>query len=82
MAEWPLFRYDGGMKRHPNYKLKALMKRHKLTQLMVAKICRCGRTAVYYWTREVDHKDFTKMSSTHLRLLQLELGAVDPEYLK
>ena len=81
MAKPVLFRYDSRMKRHPNFKLKALMRRHKLTQLKVAEICRCGRTAVYYWTRDPDHKDFTKMSGTHLRLLQLELGAAEPDYL-
>lgn len=65
-------------KRHPNYRLLAAMKRHRLTQLKVAELCRCGRTAVFYWTRDPAHKDFTKMSDTHLRLLLLELGDVAP----
>ena len=68
------------MKRHPNFKLNALIRRHKLSKKLVASLCHCGRTSVYSWTREPDHKDFFKMSATHLRLLQLELGEGDPPY--
>jgi len=66
------------MKRHPNHRLITMMKRFKLTQMQAAELCRCGRTAVYYWTRDPKHKDFTKMSDTHLRLLLLELKQVEP----
>jgi hypothetical protein len=65
--------------KNPNKRLLTLIKRHKLKQMDVAHLCRCGRTSVYYWTREPDHKDFTPMSGTHLRLLELELGEVQPE---
>ncbi len=68
------------MKRHPNWKLKAIIRYHKLSKKLVAELCRCGRTSVYCWTREIGHQDFVKMSDTHLRLLQLELGEGDPPY--
>ena len=66
------------MKRHPNWKLNAIIRRHKLSKKLIAELCQCGRTSVYCWTRPIDHKDFVKMSSAHLRLLQLELGEVEP----
>ncbi len=66
------------MKRHPNFKLFALIRRHKLSKKLIAELCRCGRTSVYCWTRDRDHKEFVKMSPTHLRLLQLELGEDHP----
>jgi len=71
------------MKRHPNFKLIALIRRHKLSKKQVADLCQCGRTSVYSWTRDIDHRDFFKMSGTHMRLLQLELGEGDiPFYLQ
>lgn len=64
---------------HPNQELLTLIKRHKLSKARVASLCRCGRTSVYSWTREPDHKDFFKMSESHLQLLRLELREVKPD---
>ncbi len=63
---------------HPNQELLNLIKTWGLVKSEVAALCRCGRTSVYSWTREPDHKDFFKMSDSHLQLLRLELHQVLP----
>ncbi len=59
---------------NPNQRLIALMRLHNLDQHDIRKLCRCGRTAVYFWTRPPKHTNFQQMSAAYLRLLELELG--------
>ena len=68
--------------RHPNQRLFTLIKRYKLTYIKVAELCCCGRTTIYYWTRDPDHKDFCKMSATYLHLLEFEVGEREPSFQK
>lgn len=66
------------MKAHPNQELFDLIQKHDLSKARVAELCCCGRTSVYSWTREPDHKDFFPMSRANLQLLRLELREVKP----
>lgn len=69
-----LFRYDDAMK-NPNQALLDLIWDYNLDQHDVSKLCRAGRTAVYFWLCDPEHKNFQKISDAYLRLLELELGA-------
>ena len=71
----PVFIYDCGME-NPNEALLDLMRDYRLGQHGVSKLCRAGRTAVYFWLCPPEHKNFQKISDAYLRLLELELGAV------
>ncbi len=67
-----------GMNKNPNKELLRLIKKWDLSKSEVSILCRCGRTSVYSWTRDTDHKDFFPMSNTHLHLLKLELSEASP----
>ena len=71
----PVFRYYGSME-NPNQELLDLMQWHGLTRVDVAKLCRCGRSTVHFYTREPDKPEFKQIKPAYLRLLKLELGEV------
>jgi hypothetical protein len=67
--------------KNPNRKLLSLIKRYNLKSATIIEILHCSRTSVYCWTREPSDANFSAISPAMLRLLQLEVGDAEPEWL-